>query len=400
MDGDDLAHPELPASQHRWQSLGEAFDPRANSLGFLRFVLALFVLITHSFPLGGFHGGRDPMWGWTRDQESLGGFAVGGFFVISGFLITRSLASTPSLRNFLWRRCLRILPGFWVCLLVTAFVFGPVAWVMEHDGIDGYLGAAPTAFEYVRSNFWVSIHQYQIAGLLSDTPYGRSGALAFDGSLWTLIYEIKCYLGLAALGALGLVHGCRQFVVALLASVWLVQLANRVSPGSSGRALSVFQDPQVAILSMAFLLGAVLYLYRDSIPMTAAGAAAAASVLVASIWLHWYPVFGPLALGYLWFWLAVRLPLRHFSDRADVSYGLYIYAFPVQQMVALAGWNRFGFVPYVLICVAITLVLATASWFLVEKPCLRLKNLRLSHMVTRGPPTPHAVDADLQLATS
>ncbi len=84
----DVGHePEAPVLSGTIE--GE-FDPRRNSLGFLRMVFAVMVLIDHSFPLGGFHGGTDPMWGWTNGQESLGGLAVAGFFVVSGYLVTKS----------------------------------------------------------------------------------------------------------------------------------------------------------------------------------------------------------------------------------------------------------------------------------------------------------------------
>lgn len=362
-------------------TLGRVFDPRHNSLGFLRFLLAAMVLLTHSFPLGGFSGGRDPMFGWTRGQDHFGGIAVGGFFVISGFLITRSLASAPSLPNYLWRRFLRVFPGFWVCLLVTAFVLGPLGWYLERDTVAGYLSADPSAVDYVRRNFWLTINQYNIGDLLADTPYGRTGALAFNGSLWTLIYEVKMYLALGLLGLVGVVRRARPVVLVLLAGIWLVQLAEVLSPGGAGRVATVFADLQLVRLSLAFLLGAAMFLYRDVVVMSRRGAVLAVVALVASVRLDVYMVVGVVALAYLWFWLAVYLPLQRFADRGDFSYGLYIYAFPVQQLFAVLGVHRHGLVPYFALCLAVTLVLAVASWFLVERPFLDLKDARPLHRV-------------------
>jgi peptidoglycan/LPS O-acetylase OafA/YrhL len=74
---------------------------------------------------------------------------------------------------------------------------------------------------------------------------------------------------------------------------------------------------------------------------------------------------------------AMRLPLRGFDRRMDLSYGLYIYAFPVQQLLAMYGINAFGFTPYFLSALLIASVLAATSWFTIEKPSLSLKHLAL-----------------------
>ena len=73
----------------------------------------------------------------------------------------------------------------------------------------------------------------------------------------------------------------------------------------------------------------------------------------------------------------MRLPVRSFDRRVDVSYGLYIYAFPVQQLLAMYGVTKYGFTPYFVCALAITLALAAASWFTIEKPSLSLKHLDL-----------------------
>jgi peptidoglycan/LPS O-acetylase OafA/YrhL len=99
-----------------------------------------------------------------------------------------------------------------------------------------------------------------------------------------------------------------------------------------------------------------------------------------------YYAVGQVALAYLCFWLAVRLPLDRFDRFGDFSYGLYIYAFPVEQILALYGVYRWGLAAYVLLSLAIALVVAMASWFLVEKPFLRLKRLQLGELPATGTP--------------
>ncbi len=98
-------------------SIEKSFDPRRNSLNFLRVALAVAVVFSHALTLGGF--GSEVI----GDKTTLGTAAVYGFFGISGFLIAGS-ATRNHVGRYLWQRCLRILPAFWVCLIVTAGVFG------------------------------------------------------------------------------------------------------------------------------------------------------------------------------------------------------------------------------------------------------------------------------------
>src|SRR5947209_4258685 len=101
-----------PSSQRSTiMTLADAYDPRKNSIDFLRFTLAFLVIVTHGFWLSG--QGSDPLYALSRHQDSLGPAAVLGFFTLSGFLITRS-SQHSSFWRYLWHRSLRILPGFWV----------------------------------------------------------------------------------------------------------------------------------------------------------------------------------------------------------------------------------------------------------------------------------------------
>ena len=117
-------------------SLREGLRGHRNSLGILRLVLATLVIFSHAFPLGGW--GTDPGLGWSKGQESIGGFAVVGFFAISGYLIAKSGANAD-IAQFMWRRMLRIFPAFWLVLLVAAGIVGPIAWMLEGNSLRGYL---------------------------------------------------------------------------------------------------------------------------------------------------------------------------------------------------------------------------------------------------------------------
>ena len=381
---DDLSTGTGTGTSSRWGSIADRFDPRHNSLGFLRMVFALMVLVDHSFPLGGFHKGTDPMWNWTNGQESLGGLAVAGFFVVSGYLVTKSFMDSKTGTRYLWKRVLRIFPGFWVCLLVTVAVFAPIAYHYEYHSLHGYFSGAPDSpGNYLKHNALLQMNQYNINGLLSSTPYAHSGyPQAFDGSLWTLIYEFKCYVGVAVLGVFGLLWRARISVVALMLVFWVAQMENQLHPTRLA-GWPVVGDPQMARLAFIFSIGAIFYLYREKIPMSNVLAGVAFVVLVVGMRTASYTSIGEVAWAYLVLWLAVVLPLQRFDRYGDYSYGLYIYAFPVEQLLALYGVQKLGFVPYVVSAAAIALVFAAASWFLIEKPFLRLKRLSLGEVPTR-----------------
>lgn len=162
---------------------GRRFDPRDNSLNLIRLVLAGTVLIAHCYPLSGL-GDSPQLDGWN-----LGEWAVFGFFAISGYLITASRFSN-SLKTYLIHRIARIMPAFWVCLLVTVGFFAPIGyWVMHHT-IDGFLTSATAPGNYLLSNAFLKIAFWDVAGTPSGIPYPG----AWNGSLWTLYFEFLCYL--------------------------------------------------------------------------------------------------------------------------------------------------------------------------------------------------------------
>ena len=111
-------------------SLKASFDPRSNSIGFLRWLMAFMVIFSHAGPLAGFYGGHD-LGTQISDEQSLGGVAVAGFFFLSGFLITKSKMGRASTPRFFWRRIMRIFPGWFLILIITAYVLAPIAYVLS-----------------------------------------------------------------------------------------------------------------------------------------------------------------------------------------------------------------------------------------------------------------------------
>jgi peptidoglycan/LPS O-acetylase OafA/YrhL len=310
-------------------------------------------------------------------QESSGGLAVFGFFVVSGFLVTRSFDGSPNFISYIWKRFLRIFPGFWVCLLVTVLVFAPLAFLYEHGSIIGYLHTHPDSPSgYLKNNALLSMNQYNIDNLLGNNPYAHihAGFQAWDGSLWTLIYEFKCYLGVMVLGMIGVFRKWRPTVLVLSLGLWALQLKQYLHPGYLAGTF-LLGDPNMVRLAFIFSLGMIFYLYRDKIIISNTIALVALVVFVAGMRLDLFYGVGSVMWAYLVMWAAVRLPFHNVDKYGDFSYGLYIYAFPVEQMMSLYHVNSWGYAPYVLLSLAVALILAVGSWYAIEKPAQQLKRL-------------------------
>lgn len=399
------------------RTVDSAFSTPANSFGFLRLSFAFAVLVSHSLPLG--YAGADPGGGLTNGQTVLGEIGILGFFVISGFLITRS-AGRLAFARYLWHRGLRILPGLWVCLIVTAFVLAPVVALIERGTLAGVFTEPGGPFGYLLNNAFVAIRQYGISGLLLATPYGAmTGESVFNGSLWSLMYEVLCYLIVAGLAVTGVLRRARWVVAVLTAGLFALILRDflraPVIPGPQGEhgpflGIGAVDTYSLIYLTYMFLLGALFELYRRRIVLDDAGAIIAALVLAGTLRFGGFDILGYPAFAYLTLWLAVRLPtpFQRFGRRHDYSYGLYIYAFPVQQLLALAGVPAWGLVPYIALSTAGAFALAVPSWHLVERPAMAWKNWsprqrttagdQASGMNTRGEPLPSAGTVHTSLA--
>jgi len=357
-------------------TIGKSYSGRHNSLNFLRLVLALLVVVSHAIVLGGY--GSESIFGKT----TLGTMAVYGFFGISGFLIAGSAVHNDP-GNYFWRRFLRILPGFWVCLLVTAFFFGLVGWLTGtipagyHSGASAYFSAPHGPIEFCLQNILLQMRQLFIVS--------RAWVPAWNGSLWTLFYEFLCYILLGGLAVLGCLRR-RWIVLALLAVSWVAEAAITITPSANHQFnhLSNYDGLNLLTFVPIFLTGAVIWLYRDKIPDSGVLALGCSVLFVISLWLPFGAhapgfsltssnIFGP-TLAYPILWLGIHLPFQKIGARNDYSYGVYIYAYPVQVLLAIWGVQHWGYPAYLLLSVLGTVPFAVASWWLVEERCLRLKD--------------------------
>lgn len=331
----------------------------ANRFDCLRWLAAWLVLAGHSYTLGGV-GDDEPLYRFMAPLR-LGDVGVAVFFILSGYLVVLSLERSPHVLSFLWRRALRIYPALFVVVVLCVVGLGP--WLTRLSA-EAYW-AAPVTWEYGlnASAYWI---RFWLPGVFEANPWPR----AVNGSLWSLPYELLCYalLAIAACFPLSL----RSKVMALFlffGGLWVWRIVAALdSPFHRVWGLDAYH----ARLGTIFFLGAVVGVWRHVFrPRLWHGALA----LTAALLVEPGPWQGTLFLTAL-AWMALGLALNALwlpdvPDRiGDWSYGLYLYGFPVQQILAHFHVHQQGVAAFLFWSTLCTLVPAALSWYCVEKPVL------------------------------
>lgn len=345
-----------------------------NNFDFIRLVAALLVIGGHGYSMTG----TEVQNAFIKNYTGLfpaGHVGLFTFFSLSGYLIAQSAEGSSSTLNFLWKRVVRILPGLAVVLLVSVLVIGPIVTTLP---LRTYF-SHPDTWRYLLNLKLFPYVPESVPGVFENQPSPH-----LNGSLWTLAYEFTFYLATWAAFGLGLFRR-RSVLLAGWLLVWLSALywyphaeSQIRVPGLHLRATFVLN------FGLYFGAGILAYLYRDRLPFRWWLA-----VLALVLWLGLFQVPAVasrvppvvffwlrfLALPYLVFFFAF-LPgrLNHFGRRGDFSYGVYIYAYPVQQTLIWALGVETPMWVLVALCFACTLPLAWLSWNFVEKPALRWKN--------------------------
>lgn len=337
--------------------LGEVTDGRDNNFNLIRIIAAGAVVISHAFPIALGEGTLEPFEAATG--RSLGWIAVAVFFAISGFLITRSFDRKSRITRWLSARVMRLVPALLVVLMLTALLYGPAFSTLP---LQTYF-SDPATYSYVPRNLSLAFLQFDLPGVFTTNPLPG----AINGSLWTLVHEVTCYAGVLILGLTGVLASRWRFGVflALYAVAVLVTIQPAIEAGLPYR-LVAFRD-----LSLPFLLGVVLYRWRALVPLSWWLGAALAGVAWAMHDTILFDLAFVSAISYVTFLLAYRItgPVRAYNRIGDYSYGLYIYAFPVQQAVAALFGEHSPTQNMRSSCLE-ALSPAALSWHWVENPAL------------------------------
>lgn len=336
-------------------TLRSVLGQKQNALNFVRLVLASAVIFGHAWSIGGF---SPSAFSW------LGEWAVCGFFAISGYLIAGSRMRLP-LGTFLVHRTLRIYPAFWVCLLVVAGVFAPLSTLLT-----GELYVLSSGLSYIWKNFTLFVTQYGIDATLTSVPFPNT----WNAPLWTLKYEFAAYL---AAGLVLTVPWARRKPILSTAVLFGAVVATYVLATTT---LQITNDLVLngTRLGTFFLAGMLLYFLGNRIQLKWGSFLAAVALLTVSVVLDFDSWLAPIPYAFIVLWVGAKLPIR-LGTKNDISYGVYIWAWPVQQYLAILDTSALGAWGSGVLALALTVPLAWGSWKLVEEPSMRLRKLMVKN---------------------
>lgn len=368
--------------------LGDILVDQDNGFGVLRLVTALAVVFSHSFYLRTHVTASEPLFATTG--FTLGQHAVHVFFAASGLLVTASLVRTPTLSGYLWARLLRIFPALILCTVLTALLLGPLATSLP---IVTYLTSAEPYLYVLKTAGLVTGHA-PLPGTFASNPVPGEVNIP----VWTLKYEVICYLVLAGLAVAGVFRSW-ALTTLVLASVAVAYALPQLAYGASAEGGSL---GSLARLGFCFSVGVLAFVVRNTLPIGLPGLAltAGAYLLLRGTGLEYVALI--VLTAYLSFAVA-SLPfgaLTRWTRETDISYGTYIYGWPIMQlMVSLVP--DIGQMQLFALTLALLIPAAYLSWRLVEKPALALKRrrakpelsaLRRKIVASRGPIAANAVE--------
>jgi peptidoglycan/LPS O-acetylase OafA/YrhL len=323
---------------------------RQNNFNLIRLILALLVILGHSPELVDGNRNRELL---TRlfGSVSFGELAVDGFFLLSGYLIMQSWDAQPQGWQFLKKRLLRIYPGFIFASLVCAFAIGPLA------SNPGAYFAAFQSSAFLHSVLALNIPD--VPAVFEGTHYA-----SINGAMWTISREFVCYLFVLVAGVTGALR-LRHFCLILTFVVFIALIALKLAK----------QPVSDLRLASFFLSGTCYYIYRNHFRLNGAFAAVITAIVMVFMF-SWRAAELALASigGYVLIYLAGKRStfLKGFNRLPDVSYGIYLYGWPIQKLLlwyypSLTPWTLFAF------SAPAAILAGTVSWYLIEKPALRFK---------------------------
>ena len=362
------------------RTLADTLRGHDNNFGIVRLVAAVLVMFGHSFILQPAMGRVDPLHTLTAHDYS-GSLAVYAFFFLSGILISQSWDRQNALGSYVALRIGRIWPALIICVGLITLVAGPLFSSLP---VSAYMHDKMTVGFLTRNIVLFSGLRTRLPGLFDENVFH-----GVNSSLWTLPVEVMCYVMVAVLGILTLSRGkARVFIGAVLTVVvWLAMFHVHTHLPVIGTIIKDVTDKPGDFSAYPvpfFLAGFVAYHYREKIALRGDVAIALCIAYVLSRGHSWAD---PLLYVTFIYGLMVFSALPQFKSLRpdwDISYGLYIYGFFVQQVVASYFPQQDNLIG-LLISLAITAVIAAGSWFLIEKPAIALVRRLLGKKRT----TPH-----------
>ncbi|MGC7992837.1 acyltransferase family protein [Salmonella enterica] len=337
--------------------LSEYLKRGNNNLDLARIVLALMVIVGHSAAL-------HPRGGWV-DPVSLffpftysGALAVKGFFLVSGILVANSAMDKKDVQSFLLARFLRIFPGLLFVVIIIAFIIGPLFSILP---INEYFGTLEP-FKYVAGTITMRVH-YFLPGVFIGNADGGS----VNGSLWTIPYEVSMYCVMIGMFYLS---GFNKKIITITSLIVILSPVFMASP-----VLGTASSAEIYPLQSCFFTGVLFAVYKDKLKI---------NLLLPVLFALFYMSFRNDALMYISFYLSFSIfvvfvsgteLIKRIKIKKDISYGVYLWGFPVQQSISYM-LNDISTIYHIILSIAITIPIAYFSFVFIESPTIALsKNI-------------------------
>jgi peptidoglycan/LPS O-acetylase OafA/YrhL len=344
----------------------------SNNLNILRFIAASNVTYQHTYPL---------VFNIGYGVDFFANFVmpVRLFFLISGFLITKSYIKNPNIFQYVKNRLLRIFPGLFICLLFIVLIIGPLCTSLS---LKEYF-LSKKVWDYLFNNMFLNI-DFILPGVFENNIYKN----AVNGSLWTIPIEASCYLLVAFFGITSLIKN-NKIIILLFLIIFcyyvMITIFAFPIPNLSPR---FFKNINNVLCLMYFFIGMLFYLNFEKIKFNHKIGILSCVLYVTILCLDLKfnirnnmvklineIIIFPYMIFYFAFFTNLKLKfLKNFGNKYDLSYGIYIYSFPIQQALMHFFNNQISFWHHFLLSYAVAIFLAFLSFKFVEKPCLDLKN--------------------------
>ena len=336
----------------------------SNNFDFLRLFAASLVIIAHSSPI---LSASSLPWDPINDIYGIGmgHFGVLIFFVISGFLIAMSWEKKKNVVDFALARVLRIYPAVIVLVLLSVIILGPL---LTTKSICEYFNNNLTKL-YIQDITLFRMYYY-LPGVFEFNPTS-----SINGSLWTLPYEFTCYI---FLGFLGLIKALSKkkimlicFVLLILIQFFFTQEVKKIVIPIIGIDFKTFYP-----LFLYFISGSLFYVLRKNIKLNILGAVISTTILYCFKDTSISMYLSLILLTYIIMFIAFYkpLPFEKTGQFGDFSYGLYLYAFPVQQLIVYFFNDTISLFTMIILSFLFTFPFAYLSWYVIEKPSLRIRD--------------------------
>ncbi len=338
-----------------------------NSFDFLRLLLAVLVVFSHSYHITG-NRETEPLLLWSNGETDLGTFAVKGFFAISGYLVFASLKNSFSVIDFIRKRVLRIFPAL-IGLGIVSMMLIPLAY-------EGEIPIHQNRSYLIYPLKVLSLFQFQI---FVDGVFWNHPMKVINTSLWTLPYEAVCYFLLSLLFFIRKSRFIEMllsilFFILVFLSCFRHLMLNEKLFAHFNLFSYYFYDFAAFFIGGALISDLKVNVSRHQLLVVAV----LAILCLCAFRLDLFRVSKYILLPPLFVFLGnMKLkPLQAVTNRiGDLSYGIYIYGFLIQQLVYY--FLKPGVAGLFFISLPIIVVFAALSWHFIEKPALKLKNKRL-----------------------